>query len=254
LRVNPQYNLARYLLSYFIFIFKMENHTYPTEKFFNKTIVVNKESMFSKDNLLISREHYKYIDKVMLSRGTLIDRTEKLAEMIVKDYYDKTVYFLVILKGAITFGSILADKISDILKTDVTNSYSMKYYFEYISLSSYENDKSTGVVSIKADEKLFKRMEGQHIVIVEDIYDSGLSLYELIKDLNKCNPASVKTTVLFQKMNPKNLKYNYDIDYLGFLIPDEFIIGFGMDYNEQFRQLNHLCTINQDGIDKFKST
>jgi hypoxanthine phosphoribosyltransferase len=233
----------------------MELNPYPSEKFYDKSIVIHKESMFSKDSVLISREHYQYIDKVMLSRGTLIDRTEKLAEMIVKDYYNKTVYFLVVLKGAITFGSYLSDKISDILKTDVTNSYSMKYYFEYVSLSSYENDKSTGKVTIKADDKLFKRMGGQDVVIVEDIYDSGLSLNELIKELNtRCSPASIKTAVLFQKMNPKNLKYGYEIDYLGFLIPDEFIIGFGMDYNEQFRQLNHLCTINQAGIDAFKTS
>jgi hypoxanthine phosphoribosyltransferase len=227
--------------------------TYPKDKFQDKTIIVHRESMFNKDNLLFSREHYQYIDKVMLSRGALIDRIEKLAEMIVKDYYDKTVYLLVVLKGAIVFSSHLSDKISDILKSDVTNSYSMKYFFDYISLSSYENDKSTGKVRIKADEQLFKKLEGQNLIIVEDIYDSGLSLSELIKELEKYNPASIKSCVLFQKQNMKHLKYNYDINYLGFLIPDEFIIGFGMDYNEQFRQLNHLCTINQAGIEAYKT-
>jgi hypoxanthine phosphoribosyltransferase len=230
----------------------MNTEIYPIEKFKNKTIIIHENNLFSKENLQFSHLHYNYVDEVLISRGAIIDRIEKLAENIVKDYYDKTVYFLVVLKGAIVFGSHLAEKINDILKNDITNSFSMKYFFEYISISSYENDKSTGNVRIKADEKLFNKLKGQHIVIVEDIYDSGMSLNSLIEELNKQNPISIKSAILFQKTNPKHLKYNYDVNYLGFLIPDLFVIGFGLDYNEQFRQLNHLVTINQEGIDTFK--
>jgi hypoxanthine phosphoribosyltransferase len=225
---------------------------YPVDKFKDKTIVITEDFLYNKNNLQFSKMHYQYIDKVILSRGAIVDRIEKLAENIVKDYIDKTVYFLVVLKGAIVFGTQLAEHINNILKNDITNSYNMKYYFEYISISSYENDKSTGNVKIKADEDLFEKLRGQHIVIVEDIYDSGTSLCALMKELNELNPLSLRSTILFQKTNPKHLEIDYEVEYLGFLIPDLFVIGFGLDYNEQFRQLNHLVTINQKGIDAFK--
>jgi hypoxanthine phosphoribosyltransferase len=231
----------------------MNPSIYPIEKFKDKTIVVNEDSLYNKNNLQFSKMHYKYIDKVILSRGALLDRIEKLAENIVKDYYDKTVYFLVVLKGAIVFGTHLAEQINNILKNDITNSYSMKYFFEYISIQSYENDKSTGNVKIKADEKLLEKLRGQHIIIVEDIYDSGTSLNALMNELKKVEPLSIKSTILFQKTNPKHLEIDYEVEYLGFLIPDLFVIGFGLDYNEQFRQLNHLVTINQNGIDTFRT-
>jgi hypoxanthine phosphoribosyltransferase len=72
------------------------------------------------------------------------------------------------------------------------------------------------------------------------------------KVLEAFGPASLKIATLFHKKNPKNLGHNYFADYVGFLIPDEFIIGYGMDYNEYYRDLNHLCVINKSGIEYFK--
>jgi hypoxanthine phosphoribosyltransferase len=230
----------------------MELTKYPTEKFENKTIVVKKEALYNQNQLLISKHHSKYLDKVILSNGMIIDRIEKVAQDIVKDYYDKTVYFLVIMKGAVVYASHLAEKINDILKNDITDSYKMEFFFEYLSVSSYEDDKSTGIVKIRGDEAIMNKLKNQHVVIVDDIFDSGKSIDELLKYIKFFEPLTLKSTVLFQKMNIKHFKYDIEIDYLGFLIPNEFVIGFGMDYNEQFRQLNHLCTINQFGIDTFK--
>jgi hypoxanthine phosphoribosyltransferase len=156
------------------------------------------------------------------------------------------------MKGAVVFGSHLAEKINDILKNDIKDSYNMKYFFEYITSSSYENDQSTGKLKVNADPSLLEKLNNQNIVIVEDIYDSGFSLIKLIELIKGYNPQSLKTAVIFQKMNSKNLQYDYHIDYLGFLIPNEFVVGFGCDYNEEFRQLDHLCSINSYGIETFK--
>ena len=229
------------------------NETYPTHLSEGKAIIVSENSYLEKSTVVLSKNYQKYIHKVVLSRGMILDRVEKLAQDIARDYYNKEVILLVIMKGAVVFGSSLAEKITEILNNDITDSYSMNFSVEYISVSSYVDDKSSGEVKIKVDEKISRKIKGKHVLIVEDIYDSGLSLLKLNSYLNSLQPLSICSTVLFKKMNPEHLKYNYEINYVGFLIPNSFVIGFGMDYNEEFRQLNHLCVINQEGIEHFKS-
>jgi hypoxanthine phosphoribosyltransferase len=230
-----------------------ENEDYPLEKYIEKTIIIDKKSFVDKNQFVLPKNHYQYIDKIVLSKGMILDRIEKLAQEITRDYFDKNVYLLVILKGAAMFGGFLAEKINDILSNDITNSYSMNFFVEYVDVKSYVDDKSTGEVKIRIDEKLKQTLKNQNVIIVEDINDSGQSLNTLTEYLKQLEPYTLKSVVLIQKMNKNHLKYNYEIDYIGFLIPDEFLIGFGMDYNDQFRQLNHLCTINQEGIERYKT-
>ena len=226
--------------------------TYPSDNFKSNTIVVKKDALFDNSHLLIGKNHKKFIDKIILSKGMIIDRIEALANNIVRDFPDKKVILLCVMKGAIQFNTVLSEKITNILKNDCTNSLSMNFICEYISISSYSGDRSTGKVDIKEDESILEKIRGQNVIIVEDIYDSGLTMTALINFLKKFEPNLVKTAVLFQKMNMKNLQFELSIDYLGFLIPSNFVIGFGLDYNEEFRNLDHLCSINQCGIDTFK--
>jgi len=225
---------------------------YPSESFKDLTIVIKEDAMFDKKHILLGKNHEQFIDKIILTKGMIMDRIEALANHIVKDFSDKKIYLLCVMKGAITFNSVLSEKITNILKNDIKNSLNMDFQCEYISISSYENDQSTGRVTIKQDEKILEPLKGHDIIIVEDIYDSGLTMRALINYLKKFDPTSISTAVLFQKMNKKHLKLDLTIDYLGFLIPNEFVIGFGLDYNEEFRTLDHLCSINQLGIEKFK--
>lgn len=225
---------------------------YPCDKFKSKTIVIKEDSLFDSSHLLVGKNHQKYIDKIMLSKGMIIDRIETIAHNIVRDFPDKKIVLLCVMKGAITYNTILSEKITNILKNDCTNSLSMDFICEYISISSYSGDKSTGKVTIKEDEKILEKIRGQNVIIVEDIYDSGLTMVHLYDYLKKFEPNLIKSTVLFQKMNMKNLQVNLSIDYIGFLIPCEFVIGFGLDYNEEFRHLDHLCAINKCGIETFK--
>lgn len=226
---------------------------YPIKNYSHKAVVVDQKSYANKDLFILPKNQSQYIDKIVLSKGNILDRVDKMAQEITKDYYDKDVILLVIMKGAVKFGGALAEKITDILSNDVTNSYSMTFSVEYVDVKSYVDDKSTGDVKIKIDEKLKDKIKGRNVLIVEDIYDSGQSLYTLNNFIMTLSPLALKTAVLIQKMNMNNLKYNYMIDYIGFLVPDDFLIGFGLDYNNEFRQLNHLCTINTEGITKFKS-
>ena len=227
---------------------------YPADRFRGTTVVVDQKSYIDKNLIVIPKQYSPYIDKVVLSKGSIFDRVEKLAQEIVRDYSDKHVILLVVMKGAVLFGTVLADKITEILSNDITNSCSMTFSVEYISVKSYVDDKSTGDVKIKMDETYLGILKSQNVLIVEDIYDSGQSLFALTRFLMlNVQPSSLKSTVLIQKMNTHHLRYDYNIEYLGFLIPDSFVVGFGMDYNEEFRQLMHLCVINQVGIEKFKN-
>jgi hypoxanthine phosphoribosyltransferase len=95
-------------------------------------------------------------------------------------------------------------------------------------------------------------IRGKNILVVEDIFDSGTTIMKTKQVVESYGPSSLKIASLFHKRNPKNLVYNYYADYIGFVIPDEFVVGFGMDYNEAYRDLNHLCVINQAGIEYYK--
>ena len=227
-------------------------NSYPSDDFKDKTIVIKEDAMFDKRHILLGKNHEKYVDKIILTKGMIIDRIEALANQIVRDFSDRKVFLLCVMKGAITFNAVLSEKITNILKNDVKNSLNMDFQCEYISISSYENDQTTGEVKIKQDEKILEPLRGHDVIIVEDIYDSGLTMIALINFLRKFEPLSISTAVLFQKMNLRHLQLKYSINYLGFLIPNEFVIGFGLDYNEEFRTLDHLCSINQQGIDRFK--
>ena len=93
--------------------------------------------------------------------------------------------------------------------------------------------------------------EGKHILIVEDIYDTGNTMKKMLDTIGEYRAASVKSCVLLHKREPSNLQFNYFPDYLGFTIPCHFVIGYGMDYNERFRDMRHICLINENGIKKF---
>ncbi len=226
--------------------------TYPVENFKDKTIIINKSAYFNPNDFLIPSSYFDYIDKVIISKGLITDRIEKLAEDILIDYNGQEVIFLVILKGAMTFAGHLAQKIATLIKS---KSYKLNYKFEYITISSYQNDKSTDDVQIKTDESTLKKLTGKNVIVVEDVYDSGKTLNALYKMFKSTyQPLSLKSVFLIQKMNHENVKFNLQIEYLGFLVPNDFLIGFGIDYNQEFRELEHLCKINANGIDTFRTT
>ena len=93
---------------------------------------------------------------------------------------------------------------------------------------------------------------GRHILLVEDIYDTGTSMAHMLNKTLEFGAASVKVCVLLHKKNPKNLAHNYFADYIGFLVPCRFVLGYGMDFNEIGRDMRHVCIISEYGIEKYK--
>ncbi len=90
-------------------------------------------------------------------------------------------------------------------------------------------------------------------MILDDIYDSGFTMNKLLEYLGKKSPASMKVGVLMHKLNPKNKQYDFAAEYVGFVLPTmSFVVGYGLDYNDKFRDLAHVCVLNKKGIDTFK--
>ena len=166
--------------------------------------------------------------KVLVSREELKAKTVELAKRITKDYEGKDLLLVGVLKGGFMFLSDLAREIDIPLSID------------FISVSSYGNSTvSSGVVRILKD--IDYDINGKHVLIVEDLIDTGLTLTYL-KDLFKAKHcASVKICTILDK--PSRRKVDLDIDYQGIIIPDEFVIGYGLDYQEKYRNLPDVCVL-----------
>lgn len=167
--------------------------------------------------------------EVMLSAEQIDTRIRELAAEISKDYEGKSLFLVGVLKGAIIFLSDLIRYITVPLEID------------FIAVSSYGSDTtSSGVVRIQKD--LEQSLKGKDVLIVEDIVDTGLTLNYLYKNIQSRQPDSLKVVTLLDK--PERRKVEFNPDYCGFAIPDRFVIGYGLDYDENYRQLADICILN----------
>lgn len=162
--------------------------------------------------------------KVLINEEELEKRIEELARQIEKDYEGKNIVFLGILKGSIPFMWELAKKVKN------------NVIFEFIEVSSYEGTESTGKVTLHKDIK--QSIEGKNVLIIEDIIDTGRTLSFLLEHLKEKNPNSIKIATLLSK--PSRRVINIDVDYIGFEIEDKFIIGFGLDDDQNRRNLPYV--------------
>lgn len=166
--------------------------------------------------------------KVLIKRQDIERETENLARIIRHDYRNKNPLLIGILKGSFIFMADLVRKID------------IPFEVDFIRLSSYgSGTESSG--SIKVLSRLNEPIAGRHILIVEDIIDTGLTTAYLIKYLKRKRPASVRLCALTEK--PSRRKTEVKIDYLGFTVPDKFIVGYGIDWNEKYRNLRDICYI-----------
>jgi len=164
--------------------------------------------------------------KKLISSEEIAIKVKEVGKQITEDYKDKDVVIIAVLKGAILF-------MTDLLKEIDSN----KLTIDFIGLSSYEGGlKSTGVVKITTD--LTQSIRDKHVIIVEDIIDTGLTLDFLTKNLKLRNPKSVAICTLLEK--PSNIEKPINIDYKCFVIPDKFVIGYGLDYEERYRNLPYI--------------
>ncbi len=171
------------------------------------------------------------VAKVLLSEEQLSARVAELGRQIAQDYEGKTPLLLCILKGAMPFMADLMRAIDGPVKMD------------FMAISSYgAGTSSSGVVRILKD--LDHPIEGEDVLVVEDIIDSGLTLHYLLENLQSRKPASLKVVTLLDK--PGRRQVDVVTDYNGFEIPDEFVIGYGLDYNERYRNLPYIGVLKPE--------
>jgi len=181
-------------------------------------IVVRKSSMGGMDLQV----------RVLISEEEIAQRVSELGRQISADYEGKDLVIIGILKGAVVF-------MSDLIRSIV-----IPLEMDFMATSSYgEATETSGVVRLLKD--LDTSIEGRDILIVEDIIDSGLTLSYLSKLLLSRKPASLKTAVLLDK--PERRKTQFSADYVGFTIPDQFVIGYGLDYNHKYRELPYVGVV-----------
>ena len=170
------------------------------------------------------------ISKVLVSEEELKEICKKLGKQISKDYEGKNLLLVSVLKGAIVFMADLLKEITCDCKID------------FMAVSSYSGTKTTGVVKFKKD--LDVNPEGHDILVVEDILDSGITLSYLKKILEDRNCNSVRICTLLDK--PANRKADIKADYVGKVVPDEFVVGYGLDYNEYYRNLPFVGVLSRE--------
>jgi hypoxanthine phosphoribosyltransferase len=171
------------------------------------------------------------IKSVLYSEALLAEKVNELGAQITADYEGKDLLVIGVLKGANIFLGDLVRKIDLPLQID------------FIAASSYgSSTESSGVVRILKD--LDYSIEGKHVIIVEDIIDTGLTLHYLLDNFNSRNPGSLSVCTLLDK--PERRKVQIDVAYKGFDIPDEFIVGYGIDYAEKYRNLPYIATLKPE--------
>lgn len=168
------------------------------------------------------------IIKVLIDENEIKKRIKQIANNINDDYKDKKPVVICILKGAVYFFS------------DLTKNLNIECEFDFIKISSYEGKKSTEKIDIKYDST--KDLKNKDVIIVEDIIDTGYTMLGLYDYLMEKEPNSIKLCVLLDKPERREI-HDIKPDYTGFVIPDRFVIGYGLDYDEKFRNLNNVSCI-----------
>ena len=173
---------------------------------------------------------YNDLSSILVKREDIAAAVEKLGRQITEDYQGKEVMMVGILKGAIVFFS------------DLVRSIDLPVKMEFMAVSSYgASTKTSGVVNLVKD--ITVDITGMHVLIVEDIVDSGMTLSYLKKYLSTRGAASIKIVTLLDK--PERRRVDLKADYFCFTIPDEFVVGYGLDYAEKYRNLPDIGVLDR---------
>jgi hypoxanthine phosphoribosyltransferase len=171
------------------------------------------------------------IGETLVSSEQLEQRVSELGAEISRDYEGRSLVLICVLKGAFLFVA------------DLMRELTVPCEVDFMAVSSYgSTTDSSGVVRILKD--LESSIEGRDVLVVEDIVDSGLTLHYLLKNLQARNPASLEVCALLTK--PERRRIDLPIRYIGFEIPNQFAVGYGLDHAQRFRNLRHVAVLDQD--------
>uniref|UniRef100_A0A9L0T148 Hypoxanthine-guanine phosphoribosyltransferase n=2 Tax=Equus TaxID=9789 RepID=A0A9L0T148_HORSE len=188
-------------------------------------VISDDEPGYDLDLFCIPNHYAEDLEKVFIPHGVIMDRTERLARDVMKEMGGHHIVALCVLKGGYKFFADLLDYIK-VLNRNSDRSIPMTV--DFIRLKSYCN-----------------------VLIVEDIIDTGKTMQTLLSLVKEYNPKMVKVASLLVKRTPRSVGYRPD--FVGFEIPDKFVVGYALDYNEYFRDLNHVCVISETGKEKYKA-
>jgi hypoxanthine phosphoribosyltransferase len=172
--------------------------------------------------------------KILIKEEDIRKRIKELGEEISRDYNGKKPVLVTVLRGAIVF---LCDLIREI---------SIPVTLDFLSISSYSGQAHTGIVRILKD--LDENIENKHVILIEDIIDTGLTLNYILRTLRERRPADVRVCTLLDKKVRRIV--DIPLDYIGFEIPDEFVVGYGMDYKQNYRNLPFISTLKEEILDR----
>jgi hypoxanthine phosphoribosyltransferase len=177
------------------------------------------------------------IEAVIFSPEQIRSAIERMAESIARDYRGRTVVLLGVLKGALFVTADLARALAQVSGSDI------EVHLDFLAVSSYGNaHRSSGEVRLIQDTS--HSIEGKHVLIVEDIIDNGLTLKYLMTLLGGRAPASLRAAVLLDK--PYNRRVDVPVAYVGMSCPDEFVVGYGLDYQERYRTLPYVARLRAE--------
>ena len=170
------------------------------------------------------------IERILLTRDEIEAKVSEVGRRITEDFRDKDPIFVGVLKGCFIF------------MADLMRHVDIKCSMDFMAVSSYSGTSSTGAVKINKD--LSQDIEGRHVIIVEDILDSGVTLSYLKRYLMGRKPASINIVTLLDK--PARRKADVFADYSCFEVPDAFVVGYGLDYNEHYRNLPYIGVLKPE--------
>ena len=170
------------------------------------------------------------VEKILINEEEIKEICKRLGEEISRDYKDKNLLLVSVLKGAVVF------------MADIMRNITCDCEIDFLAVSSYSGSKTTGVVKFKKDMDVDP--DGRDILIIEDILDSGVTLSYLKQVLLQRNAKSIKICTFLDK--PANRRADIEADYVGKVVPDEFIIGYGLDYNEKYRNLPYVGVLKRE--------
>lgn len=170
--------------------------------------------------------------EVLFTPGDIQSTVSRLASEIKRDYGDKNPILVGVLKGCFVF------------MADLVRALDMSLEMEFVSLSSYGPGRTESRGKVEVVQGLRKPVRGRHVLIVEDIVDTGITLDFVLRYLRRRRPASIRVCALFDK--PARRRVDVPVDYVGLRVPDRFLVGYGLDFDERFRYLSGLYCLKGD--------
>ena len=177
----------------------------------------------------------KDIEKVLLTQEQIQNRIGELGEILTAEYADKNPVIMGVLKGVVVFYA------------DMVRQIKVPCQMDFMWLSSYSGANSTGKMLVRQD--VTADIEGRHVLILEDIFDTGNSLDYTYKHLLSKEPASIKICTLLDKPERRKEGITLKADYVGFTIPNEFVVGYGLDFNEGYRNLPYVGILKPEAYE-----